>query len=77
MKNLDKGLTLPKWVLLNHSKLPQVPPNFPNCLPKPIWIKKASLGVRSLWNRAKAKDKGKFSPLNGQPFSTSAIGVRH
>ena len=25
MKNMDKGLTVPKWVLLNRSNLPQVP----------------------------------------------------
>ena len=25
MKNMDKALTVPKWVLINHSKIPQVP----------------------------------------------------
>ena len=27
MKNIDKGLTVPKWVLINWSKIPQVPQN--------------------------------------------------
>ena len=27
MKNMDKGLTLPKWVLINQLKIPQIPQN--------------------------------------------------
>ena len=27
MKNMDKGLTVPKWVLINRSKTPQMPQN--------------------------------------------------
>jgi hypothetical protein len=53
MKNMDKGLTVPKCLLINWRKIPQNALNFicPNCLPKPerlgIRWKKASLGVRS------------------------------
>ena len=25
MKNMDKGLTVPKWVLINQPKIPQMP----------------------------------------------------
>ena len=48
MKNMDKGLIVPKWVLINHLKIPQMPPN---CLGQPkslgFYEKKALLGVRS------------------------------
>ena len=27
MENMDNGLTVPKWVLINHSKTPQIPQN--------------------------------------------------
>jgi hypothetical protein len=27
MKNMDKGLTVPKWVLINLPKIPQMPQN--------------------------------------------------
>ena len=27
MKNMDKELTVPKWVLINQSKIPQMPQN--------------------------------------------------
>ena len=27
MKNMDKGLTVPKWVLINRPKIPQMPQN--------------------------------------------------
>ena len=27
MENMDKGLTVPKWVLINWSKIPQIPKN--------------------------------------------------
>ena len=27
MKNMDKGLTVPKWVLINWPKIPQMPQN--------------------------------------------------
>ena len=27
MKNVDKGLTVPKWVLINWPKIPQMPQN--------------------------------------------------
>ena len=45
MENMDKGLTVPKWVLIVWPKIPQMPQNeF-----QKFWvsIKKASLGVRS------------------------------
>ena len=28
MKNMDKGLTVPKWVLINWPKIPQMPQTF-------------------------------------------------
>ena len=35
MKNMDKGLKVPKWVLINRSKIPQMPKIYlPTCLPK-------------------------------------------
>jgi hypothetical protein len=27
MENMDKGLTVPKWELINHLKIPQMPQN--------------------------------------------------
>ena len=27
MENMDKGLTVPKWVLINRPKMPQMPQN--------------------------------------------------
>jgi hypothetical protein len=27
MKNMDKGLTVPKWVLINLPNIPQIPQN--------------------------------------------------
>jgi hypothetical protein len=37
MENMDKGLTVPKWVLIVWLKIHQMPQNLPaqNCLPKP------------------------------------------
>ena len=51
MENMDKELTVPKWVLINRPKIPQMPKTY---LPKlsaqakslGFWWKKASLGVR-------------------------------
>ena len=58
MENMDKGLIVPKWVLINRPKIPQMPPK---CLtqfvcPSPkVWDfrKRLSLGVGSLWGEAK------------------------
>ena len=53
MKNMDKGLTVPKWMQLNWPKIPQMTNNSSAQIvwPSPeIWDfdeKKASLGVRS------------------------------
>ena len=55
MDNIDKELTVPKWVPIVWPKIPPNVPEFicPICLPKPkssgISWKKASLGVRSPW----------------------------
>ena len=51
MENMDKGLTVPKWELINLLKYPK---NIcPNCLTQDqkigISMKKASLSVRSPW----------------------------
>ena len=50
--SMDKGLTEPKWVLINQPKIPQMPQNFrPNLSAQAqkfgIFEKKLSLGVRS------------------------------
>ena len=49
MKNMDKGLTVQKWVLINRPKILQMPQNLSAQAQKfEISIKKkASLGVRS------------------------------
>ena len=54
MENMDKGLTVPKLVLINQLKIPQMPQNrfiCPNCLSKPKSLvfrwKKASLDNHS------------------------------
>ena len=53
MNNMDKGLTVPKWVLIYCSKIPQMPQNLFSqivCPGTKVWDflgKKDSLGVRS------------------------------
>ena len=55
MENMDKVLTVPKWVLIVWPKLPQIPQKISaqkvcHCLPKPkslLFKKKLFLGVRS------------------------------
>ena len=52
MKNMDKGLTVPKLVLIVQSKIPQMPQNLSTqfiCPSNWISMRKASLGVRSPW----------------------------
>ena len=59
MENMEKGLTVPKWVLIVWLKIPQMPQRpeltCPICLgkPKSSWFqcKKASLGVCSPWEK--------------------------
>ena len=52
MENMDKGLTVRKWVLINRPKIPQMPQNLSAqivCPTPKVWDfdkKKASLGVR-------------------------------
>ena len=45
MENMDKGLTVPKWVLINQLKIPKCPKTY---LPKPnslgVSMKKDSIG---------------------------------
>ena len=36
MENMDKGLTVPKWVLINCLKIPQMPQNY-----QPKWSAQA------------------------------------
>ena len=53
MENMDKGLTIPKWVLINRPKIPQMPQNLSAqivCPSPKVWDfdeKKALLGIRS------------------------------
>ena len=56
MENMDKGLTVPKWVLTNQPKVPQIltyPKIYLSKLSAQAQkfgiLKKASLGVRSPW----------------------------
>ena len=52
MENMDKGLTVPKWVLIVWLKIPQIPQNL-SAEAQKFWIsmKNASLGIRSPCNR--------------------------
>ena len=53
MENMDKGLTVPKWVLINWSKIPQNLSAQIVCPSPQLWDfdeKKASLGVHSPCN---------------------------
>ena len=53
MENMDKGLAVPKWVLIVQPKIPQMPQKLSAqfvCISPKVWDfneKKASLGVRS------------------------------
>ena len=47
MENMDKGLTVPKWVLINWPNIPQIIKHSAQDQKFGISIKKASLGVRS------------------------------
>ena len=55
MENMDKGLAVPKWVLIAQTKIAQIPQNLSAqfVCPSPKVLdfneKKASLGVRSPW----------------------------
>ena len=56
MENLDKELPVPKWVLINQPKIPQMPQNLSAqivCPSQKDWDfdkkKRASLGVRTPW----------------------------
>ena len=53
MKNMDKGLTVPKWVLIVLTKIPQMLQNLPAQAQSLDFIeKKPALGVRSQWSWA-------------------------
>ena len=49
MENMDKVLTVPKWVLINWPKIPQMPPNLSAQAQKDLGFrwKDSSLGVRN------------------------------
>ena len=49
MENMDKGLTVPKWVLINRLKVPQIPQNLFDQIVSPsqkfgILMKKGLIG---------------------------------
>jgi hypothetical protein len=54
MQNMEKGLTVPKWALINWLEVPQMPQNLSAqivCPSPKVWDfdeKKALLGVHSL-----------------------------
>ena len=62
-------LTVPKWVLINRPKVPQMPQNLTAhivCLSPNVWYfdeKRLHLGVRSLWMTACFSLEKVFSPL--------------
>ena len=71
MKNMDKGLTVSKWVLINWPKIPQMPPNFLAqfvCPSPKVWDfqKKSSLWVSVLTSLQVFKSKNKDSRDNFQ-----------
>ena len=47
MENMEKGLTVPKGVLINLQKIPKMPKNYYDQIV--CSSPKVSLGVRSLW----------------------------
>ena len=47
MENMDKGITVPKWVLINRPKKTQIPQTLSAKVS--AQAQKASLGVRSPW----------------------------
>jgi hypothetical protein len=47
MENMDKGLTVPKWVLIVWPKIPKMPNYLSAQFVCPSPMKKASLGIRS------------------------------
>ena len=54
MENMDKGLTVPKWVLIFRPKIPQMPQKMSaqnDCPSQKVWSfwKKLFLGVHSPW----------------------------
>ena len=58
MENIDKELTVPKWVLIVQPKIPQMPQNISAqnvCQTQKfeIFEEKLSLGVRSTWPNSK------------------------
>jgi hypothetical protein len=55
MEKMDKGLTVPNWVLINRPKILQMPPKVSAqfvCPSQKVWDlkKKLSLGVRSYFH---------------------------
>ena len=66
MENMDKGLTVQKWVLIVRQKIPQMPQNLSAqfACPSPKVLdfdeKKASLGVRSPCLRRKKVFKARL-----------------
>ena len=67
MENIDKGLTVPKWVLINRPKILQMPQKLSAqivCSSPKVWDveeKKASLGVRSPCSKAFCQTKQETS----------------
>ena len=69
MENVDKGLTVPKWVLILQPKIPQMPPI---CLPKP-----KSLGFSkrsSLWVSEVRGYMEEMASSEAQANSASTLG---
>ena len=56
MENMDKGLTVPKWVLINQPKIPQMPQN---------------LSAQNVCPSPKVWDLGEKKDFIGRPYSVS------
>ena len=70
---MDKGLTMPKWVLIDWPKIPQMPQNLPVC-PSPLVLdfsEKTSLGVHSPCAGLFFAQSDKFNVIPSFNFSKS------
>ena len=65
MENMDRGLTVPKWVLINWPKIPQMPPNLSAqivCLSPKVW----NFDVRRLYLASVVRDMNHSRGIRNQ-----------
>ena len=80
MENMDKGLTLPKWVLTVQPKIPQMPQNFLlnlSAQAQKLWMSMEkgfiALGVRSPW----VKEPGRHESLEISHLTVNFSEAEH